>query len=144
LLPAPAEDRVGVLLSGVGHVLLTILAGAGLRISEVLTLRWSQVDLATGALHVLDSKTDAAMRLVDLTPPLREELVLWRATSRHTEPDNYVLTTSTGRKQRIRRICAGTCSDPRSSQPTRSSRQTASHCVNRTSSAKRKRMPEAC
>jgi integrase len=53
---------------------------------------------ATGSLHVLASKTDAGVRSVDLTPALREELVLWRNESRSTESTNYVLPTSTGRK----------------------------------------------
>jgi integrase len=76
-----------------------LLAGARLRIGEALTLRWAYVDLATGTLHVDDAKTAAGVRSVDLTPALREELVLWRAESRFTESDDYVLTTSTGRKQ---------------------------------------------
>src|SRR5439155_27335752 len=37
---------------GVGRVLLGLLAGAGLRISEALALRWQHVDLPTGSLHV--------------------------------------------------------------------------------------------
>jgi integrase len=69
-----------------------------LRISEALAVRWSHVDLATGTLHVIDSKTDAGVRLVDLSPALPEELAVWRATSRHIEPDHCVVTTSTGRK----------------------------------------------
>ncbi len=84
--------------SGVGRVVLGILAGAGLRIGEALALRWQHVDLATGTLYIVTSKTDAGVRTVDLTEALREELVLWRATSRHIEPDNYVVTTSTARK----------------------------------------------
>ena len=84
--------------SGAGRVLLSILAGAGLRIGEALALRWLHVDLATGTLHVVDAKTAAGIRSVDLTPALREALVLWRAESRFTEPDHYVLSTSSGRK----------------------------------------------
>ena len=34
------------------------------------------VDLPTGTIHVLDSKTAAGVRSVDLTPALREELTL--------------------------------------------------------------------
>jgi integrase len=85
--------------SGVGRVLLAILAGAGPRIGKALGLRWQHVDLATGTLHVVDAKTAAGVRSVDPTPALREELVLWRAESAHIQPDDYVLTTSTGRKQ---------------------------------------------
>src|SRR5207247_1140028 len=44
---------------GVGRVLLGLLAGAGLRISEALALGWQHVDLPTGSLHVVDPKTAA-------------------------------------------------------------------------------------
>lgn len=81
-----------------GRVLVALLAGGGLRIGEALGLRWTQVDLAVGTLHIIDAKTAAGVRAVDLTETLREELVLWRAESRFTEPDDYVLPTSTGRR----------------------------------------------
>jgi integrase len=84
---------------GVGRVLLGLLAGAGLRIGEALALRWQHVDLAVGTLHVVSGKTAAATRSIDLSGSLREELVLWRAESRYTAPDDFVLTTSTGAKQ---------------------------------------------
>jgi integrase len=71
------------------RVLLGILAGAGLRIGEALALRWQHVDLATGTVHVVEAKSTAGVRSVDLTPALREELVLWRAESEHVELDNY-------------------------------------------------------
>jgi integrase len=83
----------------VGRVLLGVLAGAGLRIGEALSLRWRHVDLPTGTLHIVGSKTAAGVRSVDLTATLREELVLWKAATRYSEPDDYVLSTSSGRKQ---------------------------------------------
>lgn len=85
--------------AGVGRVRLGVLAGAGLRIGEALALRWRHVDLPTGTLHIVRAKTAAGVRSVDLTAALREELVLWRAATQHGEPDDYVLSTSTGRKQ---------------------------------------------
>jgi len=91
---AKADDGLGV-----SRVLLGLLAGAGLRIGEALALRWQHVDLATGTLHVVGGKTAAATRSIDLGGSLREELVLWRAESRFTGPDDFVLTTSTGTKQ---------------------------------------------
>jgi integrase len=80
-------------------VLLALLAGAGLRISEALELLWRHVDLGTRTLHVVGSKTSAGVRAVDLTVTLRQELVALLATSRFTGPDDHVLATSTGRKQ---------------------------------------------
>jgi integrase len=58
----------------------------------------AHVDLATGTLHVVDAKTAVGVRSVDLPHALREQLVLWRAESKFTEPEHYVLSTSTGRK----------------------------------------------
>jgi integrase len=84
--------------TGVGRVLLGILAGAGLRIDEALSLHWRHVDLATGTLRIVKAKTDAGVRSVDLTPALREELTLWKDSTPHAGPDDYVLSTSTGRK----------------------------------------------
>jgi integrase len=84
--------------SGVGRVLLTLLAGAGLRIGEALALRWSHVELGTGSLHVVAGKTDAAVRTVDLTHAVREALILWRAESSFTEPDDFIVSSSTGRR----------------------------------------------
>jgi integrase len=84
--------------SGTGRALLALLAGAGLPIGEALALRWRHVDLATGTVHVVDAKTAAGVRAVDLTPALREELALWKSDSWFAAPDDYVMPTSTGRK----------------------------------------------
>jgi hypothetical protein len=45
-----------------------------------------------------DDHEQREQRSIDLTPALRESLVLWRAESKHTGADDYVLPTSTGRK----------------------------------------------
>lgn len=84
--------------SGVGRVLLALLAGGGLRIGELLGLRWQQTDLGTGTLHIVDAKTPKGIREVHLSPALREELALWRADAKHTGPADYVVHTSTGGK----------------------------------------------
>ena len=81
--------------TGTGRLLLGILAGAGLRIGEALALRWQHVDLGTGSLHVLDSKTAKGVREVHLSPALREELTLARAERNPTQAD-YVIATGTG------------------------------------------------
>lgn len=84
--------------SGVGRVLLAVLAGGGLRIGEALALRWRDVDLGLGSLYVVDAKTPKGIREVHLTPALREELALWKADAKHTGPDDFVIHPSTGRK----------------------------------------------
>src|SRR4029077_1934001 len=56
------------------HAILATLTFAGLRIGELLALRWSDVDLAVGRIRVVRSKTDAGIREVSLLPVLREKL----------------------------------------------------------------------
>jgi integrase len=94
------------LLHGRGRPLLATLAGAGLRIQEALDLRWGDVSLPRGTLTVRRSKTDAGVRVVDLTPALREELVLWRNRSKHTTDGDLAFPTLRGgadNRQNVRR-----------------------------------------
>ena len=51
--------------------LLATLGWAGLRVGELIDLRWRCVDLAGGTLNVEQSKTAAGVRDVDLQPELR-------------------------------------------------------------------------
>src|SRR4051794_4423714 len=95
--------------SGVGRVLLAVLAGAGLRIGEALSLKWQNVDLGTGPLYVVDAKTPKGIHEVHLTPAVREELALWRAEAEHTAPADFVINTSTVGST-TRRTSACTCS----------------------------------
>lgn len=105
-------DQVGVLLVAAAELdardqrgspfrrpLLATLAYAGLRIGELLSLRWGDVDLAAGALHVRASKTDAGVRRVDVQPELREELAVWRSQTRFDDAKAFVFTTTTGNPQ---------------------------------------------
>jgi len=71
---------------------------AGLRIGELLSLRWQDVNLAQGRLTVVASKTEAGTgREIDLWPELREEMTTYKAGARHTQPADYVFATATGR-----------------------------------------------
>lgn len=97
-----AED----LLHGRGRPLLATLAGAGLRIGEALELRWRDVNIPRGTLTVGRSKTDAGIRVVDLTPALRDDLALWRDRSKHGAPNDLVFPTLKGgvdNRQNVRR-----------------------------------------
>jgi integrase len=59
-------------------------------------LRWRDVDLAGGWLHVQDAKTDAGHRRVKIRGALRDELLAVR--SRHqARPDEYLFATASGR-----------------------------------------------
>ncbi len=69
---------------------------SGLRVSELLALRWRDVDLATGRIAVRSSKTDAGQRTIDVWPELRDELLAWKARAPHAGQADYVFATSTG------------------------------------------------
>ena len=72
-----------------------MLLYAGLRIGELCALRWRDVELAGGWLHVGEAKTDAGRRDVKIRGALRDELSALRA--RHSGPaDGYVFPTRTG------------------------------------------------
>ncbi len=79
-----------------GRPLLATLIGAGLRIQEALDLERRQVNLARGTLTIHKSKTDAGVRVVDLTPALRDELAVWLDRSPFKQPTDLVFPTRTG------------------------------------------------
>lgn len=70
----------------------------GLRIGELLDLRWSALDLEQGRLTVINSKTEAGTgREIDLWQEIRELLIAYKATAEHTQPADYVFATKTGK-----------------------------------------------
>ena len=69
---------------------------AGLRVGEVVALRWRDVDLAGGTITVGESKTDAGVRVVDVSPDLLDELKAHRMTSGFPELDALVFATRNG------------------------------------------------
>ncbi|UJA21495.1 site-specific integrase [Thermoleophilia bacterium SCSIO 60948] len=75
---------------------LATLGFAGLRVGELLALRWRDVDLANGAIQVRQSKTSAGVRRVDIQPELREYLVVWKAETGFAGNDDRVFPTGTG------------------------------------------------
>jgi integrase len=89
------EDRQAV----ARRATLTTLAFSGLRIGELLDLRWRDVDLAAGRLRVGQAKTEAGQRDVTLLPVLREDLATLKASGRDTHPAAYVFGTLAGGKQ---------------------------------------------
>jgi len=78
------------------RALLATFTFGGLRIGEALALRWRDVDLAAGRLKIVDAKTDAGVRYVDLLPALREELAVHKAKTRFDRPSDFVFPTETG------------------------------------------------
>lgn len=60
-------------------------------------MRSTASPLGSGKIRVRQSKTSAGVRTVDVQPELRDELLTWKATTRHGEPGDFVFPTSTGR-----------------------------------------------
>lgn len=81
------------------RAILATLGCAGLRNSEVCALNLGDLDFAHGVIHVRDSKTDAGIRKVNMTPWLRDELLSYRATRPDGEPTNPAFPTQTGARR---------------------------------------------
>jgi integrase len=70
-------DEVGRLLDALTPAFRGVAAScfwAGLRVSEALSLRWSDVDFERGTLRVAGTKTSASRATLPLVDPLGEEL----------------------------------------------------------------------
>jgi integrase len=105
-------DQVAALLTAAGDLdaearrrdtgrrrpLLATLTLAGLRISEALDLQWRHVNLAGRKLRVVDAKTDAGVREVDLSPTLQETLSEYRTRTSYADPGDLVFPTAAGRR----------------------------------------------
>jgi integrase len=97
LLDAAGELDRGAKSNGQIHrrATLSALVFTGLRIGELIELRWRDVDLAGGTITVRAAKTDAGMRRVDLLPVLQDELATLKATAR-ANADQLVFPTQRG------------------------------------------------
>jgi integrase len=80
------------------RALLSVLVFAGLRIGELIALRWRDVDLSGSRITVRESKTPAGRRTIDVLPVLHDELAALRA---RTDPagTDLVFPTSGGGPQ---------------------------------------------
>ena len=90
---AKGLDGKGAKVKPYRHAMVATLVFSGLRLGELLALRWRDVDLAEGWLHVKqegDGKTEAATRRVKLRPVLREVLTE-RKAARNAKPPRACL-----------------------------------------------------
>jgi len=89
------------------HALILTAALTGLRASELRGLRWKDLDLKTGELHVRqradrynaigEPKSASSIRTIPLDPEtLMPALKTWRIKSGHAKPDDFVFSTGTG------------------------------------------------
>lgn len=81
---------------GVRRVALAVQVFGGLRIGEVVALRWRDVNLADGRMTVRGTKTTAAERVVPMLPVLRDELATWRTRTKHPAATDLVIATGEG------------------------------------------------
>jgi integrase len=75
---------------------ISTLLFAGPRAEELCNLRWRDVDLANGRIHIGRSKTQAGLREIDLLPVLRDTLATHKASAYRSGPDDLVFPTETG------------------------------------------------
>jgi integrase len=78
------------------RAMLATLTFAGLRLGELLSLRWRDVDLGSGWIRVGEAKTDAGTRRVKMRGALRDELAGLKAREGGA-PSVLVFATASGR-----------------------------------------------
>jgi integrase len=93
----------------------------GMRQSELLGLRWQDIDFDAGTIHVrhqlsratktrpahvLPLKTDSGERHIDIAPALARELATHSLGSRHSKPEDFVFATETGKPLYYRNVSA--------------------------------------
>jgi integrase len=88
------------------RTLVLLDAGTGLRVGELLALRWQDVDFERLELNVTrsiwhqvvgDCKTEASARPVPLDSYMAEDLLRWRRQSAYPSDDDYVFASETMR-----------------------------------------------
>ncbi len=101
--------EIQLLLSKLGvreRTLALLDAGTGLRVSELLALRWRDVDFENLELNVTrsiwhqvigDCKTEASAKPVPLDTYMAEDLLRWRRQSAYPMPDDYIFASETMR-----------------------------------------------
>ncbi len=84
--------------------IIATLGCAGLRNTEVCDLDLGDLDFAHGVIQVRDSKTEAGIRQVHMTPWLHDELLAYRATRPDAQPDEPAFPTRNGGRRDLRNI----------------------------------------
>ncbi len=80
------------------HALLATAICTGLRIEELLNLKWSEINLERALLTVANSKTEAGSgREIDIWPELSLELAAYKAVAHFRDPSDYVFATASGK-----------------------------------------------
>lgn len=96
-------QKLGKQLEGPFYVIALVCASFGLRISECLALKWSDVDWLNSTLRVergivhqkLDTvKTPESQQTMDVAPELLEVLKAWKQLSEFSAPDDWVFAST--------------------------------------------------
>ena len=81
------------------YTAVVLALNTSMRHSEILNLRWSQIDFAQRTLTVGRSKTTAgAGRLIPLNTPAFDALVRWAGRFPHAEPSHFAFPACENRK----------------------------------------------
>ncbi len=82
----------------VHRLIIEIIYSAGLRVSEAVNLRWSDIDFQRNVIHIKQAKGNKD-RIVMLSPKVKKKLKVL-----NLEKEGYVFTTNRGGKYTIRTI----------------------------------------
>ncbi|NIV39789.1 MAG: tyrosine-type recombinase/integrase [Anaerolineae bacterium] len=103
MLSLPDFRRLLAVLREPCRTIVVLLVLTGLRIGELLALRWKNVDLRLGAVQVRETvsargvfgtaKTRSSRRNVPLSAPACDALTLHQSRCIHTQPDDLVFST---------------------------------------------------
>jgi len=86
------------------RVLIMMAVALGLRRSDLVRVRWSDIDFERSELHYREKKKGDRLRTVPIGPKLRQELMILRAST----PRNQATVFSFGDRQahtRFNRVC---------------------------------------
>jgi len=89
-------------LEGIYRTMVFVAGVVGLRVSEVIGLRWSDCDFESGEIrlrrgivrqHETEMKTEASRKPVPMEQGLAEVFTAWRAECAYNQPDDYVFAS---------------------------------------------------
>ena len=109
VLDASEVAKIFTHLSQRDRVMVLLDASTGLRRSELIGLKWSDVDFGRLQLSVTRSvyrsisgrcKTEASGKPVPLDPWVAEELLMWRRSAPYNQPDDWVFASPRMRGKR--------------------------------------------
>lgn len=89
-------------LSGIFHVMVFVAVTTGLRVSELLALRWEDCDFEAGEIRLSRGivrqretamKSEASRKPIPMEQGLSEVLVNWRAQCAYNQPGDYIFAS---------------------------------------------------